>query len=84
LTLTEGRNRQVRRMVEALGLTVLDLVRVRIGSLRIGDLPIGRWRWLTEREVRLLMPAATGAARPTRHAPPRGQGPGRSGRPRLP
>ena len=51
ITLTEGRNRQVRRMVEALGATVLKLVRVRIGKLTIGTLPIGQWRLLTRAEV---------------------------------
>jgi pseudouridine synthase len=51
ITLTEGRNRQVRRMVEALDATVLKLVRVRIGTLAIGTLPIGRWRLLTRAEV---------------------------------
>ena len=51
ITLTEGRNRQVRRMVEALGAKVLKLVRVRIGDVRIGTLPIGKWRRLTESEV---------------------------------
>ena len=51
ITLTEGRNRQVRRMVEALGATVLKLVRVRIGKLTIGALPIGQWRLLTRAEV---------------------------------
>lgn len=55
ITLTEGRNRQVRRMVEALGATVLKLVRVRIGNIRIGTLPIGKWRMLTEAEVRALV-----------------------------
>ena len=54
ITLTEGRNRQVRRMVEALGARVLKLVRVRIGPLTIGDLPIGRWRLLTRAEVDAL------------------------------
>jgi len=54
ITLTEGRNRQIRRMVEALGATVLELVRVRIGNMRIGTLPIGKWRMLTEAEVRAL------------------------------
>jgi 23S rRNA pseudouridine2605 synthase len=54
ITLTEGRNRQVRRMIEALGATVLKLVRVRIGTLRIGTLPIGRWRLLTRAEVAAL------------------------------
>jgi pseudouridine synthase len=46
ITISEGRNRQVRRMIEALGSHVLKLVRVRIGSIAIGDLPIGRWRVL--------------------------------------
>jgi len=51
ITITEGRNRQVRRMVEAIGSKVLKLVRVAIGPLRIGDLAIGKWRYLTEAEV---------------------------------
>ena len=55
ITLTEGRNRQVRRMVEALGARVLKLVRVRIGSIVIGTLPIGKWRRLTTAEVAALM-----------------------------
>jgi 23S rRNA pseudouridine2605 synthase len=54
ITLTEGRNRQVRRMVEALGAHVLKLVRVRIGAITIGDLQIGKWRLLTPAEVRSL------------------------------
>jgi pseudouridine synthase len=58
ITLTEGRNRQVRRMVEALGLTVLKLVRVRIGRVRIGTLTIGKWRMLNQAEVRSLMDPA--------------------------
>jgi len=48
--LKEGRNRQIRRMCELVGLHVMDLVRIRIGSLRLGDLPEGRWRVLTEAE----------------------------------
>jgi 23S rRNA pseudouridine2605 synthase len=51
ITLTEGRNRQVRRMVEALGARVLKLVRVKIGPIAIGALPIGKWRMLTRAEV---------------------------------
>ena len=51
ITLTEGRNRQVRRMVECLGARVLKLVRVRIGAISIGTLPIGKWRMLTRAEV---------------------------------
>jgi 23S rRNA pseudouridine2605 synthase len=54
ITITEGRNRQVRRMVEALDARVLKLVRTAIGPLRIGDLPIGGLRELTAEEVRSL------------------------------
>jgi 23S rRNA pseudouridine2605 synthase len=54
ITLTEGRNRQVRRMVEALGARVLKLVRVRVGRIGIGTLPIGKWRMLTRAEVASL------------------------------
>ncbi len=52
LTITEGRNRQVRRMVEAIGSKVLKLTRVSIGPVRIDALPIGKWRYLSEAEVR--------------------------------
>ena len=55
ITIREGRNRQVRRMVEALGSKVLKLVRVAIGGLTIGDLQIGKYRELTAAEVRSLM-----------------------------
>ena len=54
ITLTEGRNRQVRRMVEALDARVLKLVRVRIGPIAIGTLPIGKWRHLTANEINAL------------------------------
>ncbi|HVG56450.1 MAG TPA: pseudouridine synthase [Vicinamibacterales bacterium] len=54
ITLTEGRNRQVRRMIEALDATVLKLVRVKIGPIAIGGLQIGKWRMLTDSEVRTL------------------------------
>ena len=55
ITLTEGRNRQVRRMIEALDAHVLKLVRVRIGTIDIGKLAIGKWRLLTQEEVRSLV-----------------------------
>lgn len=55
ITLTEGRNRQVRRMVEALDAKVLKLVRVGIGGLRIGDLPIGSVRPLSAEEAKRLV-----------------------------
>jgi len=54
IVIREGRNRQVRRMVEAIGSKVIELVRVAIGPVRIGDLQIGKWRHLTETEVRAL------------------------------
>jgi 23S rRNA pseudouridine2605 synthase len=54
MTIHEGRNRQVRRMLEAVGSKVLKLVRTAIGPIRIGELPIGKWRPLTPDEVRSL------------------------------
>lgn len=60
ITITEGRNRQVRRMVEAVGAKVLALARIAIGPLRIGDLAVGGVRPLTRDEVRRL--TAAGAA----------------------
>ena len=56
ITIREGRNRQVRRMIEAVGSKVLKLVRTEIGALRIGDLPIGTYRELLPAEVKFLMP----------------------------
>ena len=58
ITLTEGRNRQVRRMLEAIGSFVLKLVRVRIGDLEIDGLPLGRWRNLSPAEVSDLIAAS--------------------------
>jgi pseudouridine synthase len=64
IAITEGRNRQVRRMLEAVDSKVSKLVRTAIGPLRIGDLQIGKWRRLTEDEVRELAGAdAPGRAR---------------------
>src|ERR1700682_4613051 len=57
IIIREGRNRQVRRMIEAIGSKVLKLVRTEIGGVRIGDLPIGTYRELLPEEVKLLMPA---------------------------
>jgi pseudouridine synthase len=54
MTITEGRNRQVRRMLEAVDSKVLKLVRTAIGGVRIGALQIGKWRKLTVDEVRAL------------------------------
>ena len=54
ITIHEGRNRQVRRMCEAAGMHVTRLRRIREGSLSLGDLPSGKWRYLTEAEVAAL------------------------------
>lgn len=68
ITIHEGRNRQVRRMCEAVGHPVRRLVRTRIGPLTDPALPPGQWRPLTQDEVRALeraaTPRATGAGRP--------------------
>lgn len=54
VTIHEGRNRQVRRMCEAAQLHCTRLRRVKEGSLALGDLPLGKWRYLTEEEVKNL------------------------------
>jgi 23S rRNA pseudouridine2605 synthase len=55
IVLTEGKNRQVRRMCGALGHDVVTLVRVRIGRLELGDLASGAWRRLEPEEVARLL-----------------------------
>ena len=55
LTIHEGKNRQVRRMFEAIGCRVLDLKRISIGRVELGNLPEGRWRYLTSHEISYLM-----------------------------
>lgn len=55
MELHEGRNRQIRRMCEALGLQVARLRRIAVGDVRLGMLPPGRWRELTPEEVARLM-----------------------------
>lgn len=54
LTIAEGRNREVRRICEALGLQVDRLVRVKFGPVELGDLPVGKVRSLTKAEVKAL------------------------------
>ena len=54
VTIHEGRNRQVRRMCAAAGMEVTRLRRVREGSLELGKLPLGKWRYLTDEEVAKL------------------------------
>ena len=54
MNLFEGRNRQIRRMCEAVGLKVIRLQRVSIGDLGLGNLPLGKWRELTPEEINYL------------------------------
>jgi len=63
LGLREGRNHQVRRMLAAVGHPVLELRRVRVGPLELGELPAGSFRHLMPREVKALKKAASGDTR---------------------
>jgi 23S rRNA pseudouridine2605 synthase len=54
IILHEGKKRHIRRMCAALGHPVRRLIRIRIGPLELRDLPVGKWRYLTEREVKRL------------------------------
>lgn len=54
ITIHEGRNRQVRRMCEMAGMTVTQLRRVQEGNLQLSDLPLGKWRYLTQAEIDAL------------------------------
>ncbi|MBQ3192063.1 MAG: rRNA pseudouridine synthase [Oscillospiraceae bacterium] len=54
VTIHEGRNRQVRRMCEAAGMYCTRLRRIKEGSLSLGELPLGKWRYLTQQEVDAL------------------------------
>ncbi len=54
MELYEGRNRQIRRMCQAVGIKIQRLTRVAIGEVKLGDLPCGKWRYLTDREVEYL------------------------------
>ena len=57
IKLTEGRNRQIRRMCSALGYRVVRLVRVRIMHIRLGELSVGKWRALSPKELEELLAA---------------------------
>ncbi|MFA4942118.1 MAG: pseudouridine synthase [Patescibacteria group bacterium] len=54
MTLTQGKKRQIRRMFEAAGMKVSDLIRVEISGIKLGILEEGKWEYLTEEEVRKL------------------------------
>lgn len=55
LELAQGKNREVRRLFESQGLTVKRLQRVQIGKIKLGELRLGKWRTLTEPEIKSLM-----------------------------
>jgi 23S rRNA pseudouridine2605 synthase len=55
LELAEGKNREVRRLFEAQGLVVSRLQRTQIGRIKLGELPLGKWRALTESEIQSLL-----------------------------
>lgn len=58
VVLYEGRNRQIRKMCEALGLPIVRLKRIAVGTVKLGMLPLGKWRHLEPKEVRDLLMAA--------------------------
>ena len=58
ITIHEGRNRQVRRMCDAAGLRVKRLTRIAEGPLTLGALPAGKWRYLSENEIKAVKNAA--------------------------
>jgi len=58
IVLKEGRNRQIRRMVEKVGNRVRELTRIRISNIRLGSLKDGSWRHLTEKEKKKLLPVS--------------------------
>jgi 23S rRNA pseudouridine2605 synthase len=55
LELTEGKNREIRRLFEALGFSISRLQRIQIGRIKLGELPAGKWRTLTEPEIKSLL-----------------------------
>ncbi|MBI3417076.1 MAG: rRNA pseudouridine synthase [Verrucomicrobia bacterium] len=58
LELSEGKNREVRRLFETQGLLVNRLQRTQIGPVKLGELPVGKWRTLTEPEIKSLLSAS--------------------------
>jgi pseudouridine synthase len=66
IVITEGRNRQIRRMCERVGLDVRDLRRVRVGPMRMGSIAEGQWREMTQRDVDSLRDAAKPSLEPAR------------------
>lgn len=54
ISISEGRNRQIRKMFEAIGYTVVGLKRVSVGDISLGNIPLGRWRHLSKYEIEYL------------------------------
>jgi 23S rRNA pseudouridine2605 synthase len=72
IVMTEGRKREVRRMLAAHGMTVERLARIAFGGVELGDLRQGKWRFLTPPEIASLHAAVAGGASPRRRGgPPR-------------
>jgi len=70
ITLTQGLNRQIRRMCEYLGYAVVGLQRVRIMNIRLDKLPLGKWRYLSEAEISLLMESVADSNKVHRESKP--------------
>ncbi len=79
ITLAEGRNREIRRMLAGIGHKVRTLKRVSIGPLKLGDLPRGAHRPLTPMEVKSLKKASAGISQPRRRKPTKTKSVGQSG-----
>jgi len=73
LVLKGGKNREIRRMFEAMSIEVERLLRVQIGSIRLGELPSGKWRTLTAVEIKSLMQSTKEEPAPSRR-PATGEG----------
>jgi 23S rRNA pseudouridine2604 synthase len=86
ITLTQGLNRQIRRMCEYLGYAVVGLQRVRIMNVRLDKLPLGKWRHLTEAEISALKESVADSSKVRTDGDPSAQGkraaaPTREGKP---
>jgi 23S rRNA pseudouridine2604 synthase len=74
ITLTQGLNRQIRRMCEHLGYAVVGLQRVRIMNITLDKLPLGKWRYLSEVEVSLLMESVADSTKVKSESKPAARG----------
>lgn len=72
ITLTQGLNRQIRRMCEYLGYTVVGLQRVRIMNVRLDKLPLGKWRYLSEAEIAFIKESVADSTKVSGESKPSG------------